>query len=348
MIPDELQDTSTSEEEDVNASTESSTVENEGAEDSSSSEGLLDAIIKNTETDLKFEEDEDVLDDSAGDTPTPEEKVEADKAEAEQKTEGEPELPDGLSQEEFKTYGKGAQARIKELVSKHNEATQYVQSLQSELNVVKPYIDFMQQHDIPQQDLDVVLGLTAALRKGDFRAFLEGVSPYVELAQQYTGQVLPPDLHQQVQEGYVSQEIAHELAARRANEAIMTNQSRQTHERLQQERAQANSTSIRNAITNWEQQKAAADPDYSKKADLVKRTAQAIMQEHGGPQSPQQAIEMAEAAYREATDYVNRLQPVPRPTRRTPSGFQNSSTRATAEPGSLMEAALAGLRAVRE
>jgi len=319
----------------------------EGAEnDSEPSESLLEAIEKD-QADLKFEEDEDVLDDG-GETPAPDgTEKDAKAAEADPNAEdgkdgaAAGELPEEVTAEELKAYPPKSKQRIEKLLQERH-------GLREELGTVKPYIDFMQEHDIPREDLDIVLGLTAALRKGDFRAFLEGVSPYVELAQQYTGQTLPPDLQQQVEEGYVTREIAHELAARRANETILSTQNRQTHENMQMQQAAANAEGIRNAISSWEQQKAASDPDYPKKADLVRRTAQAIMQEHGGPQNAQQALQMAEAAYHEATQYVNQLQPAPKATRRTPSGVNQSTTRAAAQPGSLMEAALEGLRAVRE
>ena len=49
----------------------------------------------------------------------------------------------------------------------------------------------MKQADIAKEDFGLVLDLAATMRRGDFRTFLEGVAPYVKLAQESLGIQLP-------------------------------------------------------------------------------------------------------------------------------------------------------------
>ena len=46
-----------------------------------------------------------------------------------------------------------------------------------------------------------MLDLAAAMRRGDFRTFLEGVTPYVKLAQESLGIQLPSDLQRRSRAG---------------------------------------------------------------------------------------------------------------------------------------------------
>jgi hypothetical protein len=244
--------------------------------------------------------------------------------------------------EELGKYSRKANARIRDLVEQRNVANQQAQA-------VAPILNFLRENDIPQQDLDVILNLTAQLRHGNFAGFLEGVRPYVELARQYTGQVLPPDLQKQVKEGYVSPEIARELAQRRANAQITQARHQADNQRSQQEVGQLRANAIRQSVTQWEQQTRAQDPDYDLKADLVRRTAQALMQEHGVPQSPQQAIEYVSRAYTEVNEQAKRFRPAPKATAPVPSSTSSArgNSAPAVEPNSMFDAAMKGLEAHR-
>ena len=241
------------------------------------------------------------------------------------------------TEEEMKNYSQKANARIRGLVEERNQAAQKAER-------VEPILDFLEKNDIPQQDLDVILDLTARLRHGDFQGFLTGIGPYVNLAQQYTGQVLPPDLQQQVRQGYVSPEIAKELAQRRAQVQVEQQNVQRTGKQMAQVQTEQNANSIRTAVGQWEQQIRRSDPDYDLKADVVRRTSQALMQEHGAPKTPQQALQMAQAAYDEVNGQMTKLRPTPKATKNAPrSTGQQGGSAPKAEPTSMMDAAMQAL-----
>jgi hypothetical protein len=251
------------------------------------------------------------------------------------------ELPEGdPTDEEMQNYSHKANSRIRSLVEQRNEAAARAQR-------VEPILDFMEKQDIPQQDLDVILDLTARLRHGDFAGFLQGVTPYVNLAMQYTGQALPADLQQQVQQGYVSPEIAKELAQRRAEVHVEKDRSQKAQRASQVQQAQMRGETIRGAITEWERGVRQSDPDYDLKADMIRRTSQALMQEHGVPMTPEDAVSLAKAAYDEVNGQMGRIRPAPKATARTPASTGQGGSATATEPSSMMEAAMLGLEQAR-
>jgi hypothetical protein len=250
-------------------------------------------------------------------------------------------IPDGdPTDEEMANYSKKANSRIRDLVEQRNQA-------RAGSDRVEPIMSFLEQNNIPQQDLDVILDLTARITNGDFAGFLQGVEPYVNLAMQYTGQALPADLQQQVQQGYVSPEIAKELASRRAMETVTSARSQTKQNADAQQLQGMKADNIRTAVVDWEKKIAISDPDYALKADSVRRTAQALMHEKGAPQNPQEALQTVKAAYDEVNVQMKRMRPAPKATSRSPNATGNGSKPPVAEPKSMMEAAMAGLEAHR-
>ncbi len=289
-------------------------------------ESLLDAVTKAIE-----------------DPSDPDPKAAKDKAETEEKEDegSPPDLSAEPTDEELGNYSKKAQTRIRSLIEQRNQAAEYA-------NQVRPIVDFLQQNDIPGQDLDVILDLTARLRHGDFAGFLQGVTPYVNLAMQHTGQALPPDLQEQVKKGYVSPQIAKELAQARVREQTNQQNAGRVQQRTQQQLVQERATNIRSAITGWEQQTRSNDPDYGRKAEAVRRYSQALMQERGVPQTAEQAIECVNEAYRQVNEQMKGMMPSPKPTPKVPSSTSSKGgTAPQAEPNSMMEAAMLGLQAAR-
>ena len=294
--------------------------------DDAEPESLLDAVQKSIET----PSDPDPKKAEAGSS-------------ADENEDGQPssDLSAEPTEEELANYSKKAQTRIRSLIDQRNAAAERA-------GQVEPILEFLEKNDIPGQDLDVVLDLTARLRHGDFAGFLQGVQPYVNLAMQHTGQILPNDLQQQVQKGYVSPAIAQELARTRAAQQFGNMQATRTQQRTQQSLVQERATNIRTAITNWEKQVQASDPDYSLKADVVRRTAQAYMQESGVPQTAEGALEYVNRAYAEVNKQMQNFRPAPRPTPNNPSSTASKGgTTPQSEPGSMMEAALQGLQNAR-
>jgi hypothetical protein len=321
-----------------------SSAEDTGAEH----DDLLDAVADSIDTEFEADADLDVEKELADikaqkeDDPDPQEtvmdpKTETDPTEAE--TTDDQDITDEPDEAELAGYKPKTRKRIEKLLGERNE-------LRHERAEYAPFIEAMTNHDINREDITLLLGAGAALRKGDFEAFLAGVMPYVETAQSMVGQRLSPDLEDQVNQGYVSSDAARELAQRRAHEQYTQGEQERTRKRDDQQAVDRHAMEVTTGISDWEKSIALRDPDYSQKADAVRRYAQALIQEHGAPRSAAQAVEYAEHAYKEVSELTKSVAPQRQPTRRTPSSDHSSNAHgAQTEPGSLMEAAMQGLAA---
>jgi hypothetical protein len=134
-----------------------------------------------------------------------------------------------------------------------------------------------------------------------------------------------------------SERISRQIAEGRAHDV----ETGRNLERVQQQTHQMQ-TAIAGAVNNWEQQAARSDPDFSLKQRAAKDLLWSVLRETGTPTNPQQAVQVAQEAYRRAEGYLRSAQPAPRSTARVPSSAHRSNG-AMPEPKTLMEAALQGL-----
>jgi hypothetical protein len=213
--------------------------------------------------------------------------------------------------------------------------------LQAQATTTRELQNFLKQADIAKEDFGLVLDLAAAMRRGDFKTFLEGVTPYVKLAQESLGIQLPPDLQQAVQTGHMTQDAARYVARERsARQLAESRLNRTTYETTTQNQARAVQdfqASVAGAVTNWETAVRRADPDYARKEPVVRDLLHAVVQERGPPRSPAEAVEIARQAYERANALVSRFNPTLRSTHQVPSSI-NRVNGARAEPKNLKEA----------
>lgn len=310
-------------------------------------ETLLDAVLKAVPP--KSGQDGDKQGDPDGAPPgstEPQDGSDPTKPKAEPKPTGEDPTP-----EEMARYTSNTRERIKSLMAQRNEARRERDSLLPQVQVAEGLRQFLTQNDIGKEDFSVLLDLGVALRKGDFRTFYQGVLPYVELAEEALGLTIAPDLRQQVEQGQMTSEAAkrftQERIARQLADSTAQKAQQQVQTQAQNYQAQALQQAVQTAVGSWEAGIRQSDPDYGQKQELVRNMLWSVISEVGSPQSPQQAVLIAQEAYRRVNDAAARFRPTPKPTQAVPSSLHRA-TGAKAEPNSLMEAAKIGLERARQ
>ena len=252
--------------------------------------------------------------------------------------------------DELKGMVPKTKARIEKLLGQRNAARTETESLKPLAAKWQQMDGYLTRHDLAPEDVNLLLGVGAALRRGDFKAFLDGVKPYVELCNQALGHTLPADLQAKVEAGEVSTETARELSTTRFAKDRLEGQvqaSTKAATAAAQAEADARVASVvQSAVVAWEQGVQARDPDYARKAPAVLRVSQALMAEHGRPRTAEAAVELAKRAYEEANRMFAGVMPAPVPTRPQPNGAR-AVNNARPEPKTLMEAALLGLERSR-
>jgi hypothetical protein len=296
------------------------------------------AVPSDQETDADTGEPDQTSQDQAaatgtGDKPPPDattEKTEADPTEA-----------------DLKKLRPETRRRFERLLAQRNEARQTLDSIQPELTQHRQLQGYLTEHQLAPEDVNTLLGVGAALRRGDYQAFLNGVTPYVMAAQEALGLRVSSDLQRQVDEGLIDDNTARELTRTRHRAA-------QAEARLQNANEVAATTQqlqhvdqIRSAVDVWEANIQRRDPDYAQMSGAVRRFAQGLLQERGSPRNAQEAVALTQAAYDEVRTMFSRAQPAPRATRPGPSSIHVATGTPAANPRNMKEAVVLALANMR-
>ena len=248
---------------------------------------------------------------------------------------------------ELKKLRPESRRRFERLLAQRNEARQNLTSVEPELTQHRRLQGYLQTNQLAPEDVNTLLGIGAALRKGDYKAFLDGVTPFVMSAQEALGLRVAPDLMRQVNEGTMDDASARELTRQRHRaqqaEARLTDMNRVT-ETTQQVQA---TTAMKDAVDTWEANLRKRDPDYGQMSDAVRRAAQGLLQERGQPRDAREAVALTQAAYDEVKAMFNRARPPPRPTRPTPSSIHVATGTTQGEPRNMKDAVVQALANMR-
>jgi hypothetical protein len=300
-------------------------------------ETLLEAVLKAVQPKDEGEEG------SAEASPTPESPGPTDATKGE---EGKgPDLNQDPSPEELAAYKKGTRERIEKLLEQRN-------TFKAEAEVTQTLRNFLVTNDIAREDFQLTLDLAAAMRRGDFKAFLEGVGPYVQLATQALGITLPPDLQAEVQQQRLTFDAAAQMSrdryGRMLAEQRATRVTQVANDQQTVAQQQALSRSIEQTVSAWENGIRQNDPDYGRKEETVRQLLWSVVQEKGAPTSPEHAVEIAKEAYARANRVMQSFAPQRQATRPVPNSTNSrAASGARPEPRSLMEAAELGLARAR-
>lgn len=245
-----------------------------------------------------------------------------------------------LTEEEWKALSPKTRKRINSLYRQAREAEEVARRGQ-------PFAQAVEQHRLDPNDAMLAINLTGALQRGDWNGFLQGVMPLVEVARQQIGESIPPDLLQRVENGEITQALAAQLGRERAQAQWRSHMSEADRRRAEQEqqaaRQQQFAHAIQTTVSQREQALRSQDPDFATKEPVIRRFAQALVQERGMPRSPQEAVAFFDQAYQEADRLFRQTAPRPTPsTNRRPSSERTAPTSGQ-EPASLLDAIDAGL-----
>lgn len=202
---------------------------------------------------------------------------------------------------------------------------------------------FMDQHGLTSEEVAEGYEVMALLKSGDpthLAKARDWFSERLDALDGMLGNSLPEDLRQRVEDGLLDEAGAQELAQARATAALHESQVTArtvADEETRTRAAQENITrSMVTAVEDWEARVKAADPDYSKKADLVQAKCAAIAQRTGQvPTTPAEATALADQALAEVNALFKSALPKPRPITPAPNG---QSTVIVAQPKTLRDA----------
>ncbi len=313
------------------------TGESSGAE---SKESLLDAVLKVAPA----TPEPDVIDGTNGKEAAPasetqpdsEVKAEDEAADTDDQTPEDETVPDNVPAQTRK--------KINKLLRERRELREQVTTLSSSAEIGQQLQSYAEANNLSSQDVVFALDLASMVARGDLSSFYDTISPIIRHAQEVKGIVLPPDIQQMVDQQQMTPEAARQFAQSRFERVNYEAQVRNMNQRHQAETVHRVKGDVHRSVAAFEQRLMATDPDYKAKADMVRRTAQAMLAERGNQiASAEEALQITQRAYKEVNDQFRRIQPSARATAPTPGMSNHQTSSARAAPKNMMEAAIQGL-----
>ena len=282
-----LEESSTSDTQDIENTEESST--SEKPEKELSTFDLVQNALK------KDGDNEDEGDESSSDEPKPDDKAKAE-------DEGDEDQSDEPSEEELKSWKAKTRERFQKLQTKLRDTTERLERTESDAGHYKQFTTFLEENRISHTEANELFNIGALMKNDPLRA-LEMMTPHYNALLEATGNVLTPDLQQQVQQGYITKQHALEISRHRA--LGQTNQNiqaqRQQHNQQQEhQKKQEQFMSAQNAVANWENNWSSSDPDYANKKDRVLERVELMLaraaRNNQLPTTAEQAVALANQA----------------------------------------------------
>jgi len=193
---------------------------------------------------------------------------------------------------------------------------------------------FMSQNGLSNEEVLEGFKVMALMKTNPAEAH-KLISGYKAQLDAFVGEKLPEDIHKKVEEGYIDDDTAKELARLKAEKQLFE----QRQQYAMQQQAEQARQSIHSTVVNWEQQMKIKDPDWSAKQDLVTDQVRLMMASEQ-PNTPDEAIALVERAHSIIKDRLARFAPQRRPVTHVSSA--TSSANAAAVPKTLLEAVRLG------
>ncbi len=222
-----------------------------------------------------------------------------------------------VSDDDFEDFSPEERARLKKATAErfdklkglYRESKEKVTELGTQLEQAnveagyyRQFVGYLDENRISQDEANQLFHI-GALMKNDPQQALDMIAPYYNELLQITGNVLPPDLQQQVQRGLITRELALEQSRLRMGgqtKQAIEQEKEQHQQTLEQSRQQENIASMQTAIADWEKQWSSSDPDYAKKKDRVLDRIELLLvraQKDGSlPKTVEDAVKLANQA----------------------------------------------------
>lgn len=261
------------------------------------------------ESEGSVEPDQEQTDEGVPDEPEGEEPAEAAEAESEEETD-EADSADDEPSDENLPFGK--HPRFKQLISERNEYRNMAEEYQPHAEEFQKIEHFMQRNQLSNEEVAQGFQIMALMKHNPFAA-REQLIQHLQVLDQVTGNAgLPPDLRQEVEQGYITEARAQEIARLRATGQFQQQRTEfeqaQYQRQLQQEQQARAMEAQKTALNDWESKMASRDPDYDSMKEWVAKELQLLaMRER--PQTPEDAVRLAKTAYDNVKQGFRRFKP---------------------------------------
>jgi hypothetical protein len=316
------------------------------ADSSDADAGVKEGFVEAIEAALKPEESPSSSEN--GETVSDQKTGEDEKAPSEDEDGDKPTDPD---EDELKNYTENAQNRIRELIDRRKGVEAERDTLQTELDQVKPNAErmdridqYMAENRITGEHFNNVMTITALINRGEYDKALQIVKPIYDQLQNVSGEVLPAELQQDVDLGYITEDHARELhKSRTQNQNTQARTERDAADRQKRE----HENQIRDQVDMmakegdaWAAERKTTDPDWSMKQESVHNEIELEIgraaREGRIPKTREEVRKLLDGALANVEKRLKAFQPRTKPTDIVTGDPASPASRA--KPGSYMDA----------
>lgn len=299
--------------------TEDTSTSNPSEKEASTFDVVMSAIkAEGEKTDEDVESDKDKSDKPEGD------------ASKEEKAKGEAEESGEPTEEELKAWKPKTRKRFENLQAKYRDVSERLVQAETDAGQYKRFVDFLDTNGVTGDEANKLFNI-GALMKNDPFAALQAITPYYQQLLEVTGQILPRDLQEQVNAGYLTQAHAVEVSRARAMGRVapaITQEKQQRQQQREVRQQEQNVQSVQSSIAAWEQKWSSSDPDYNIKKDNVLERLEVLLvrarREGRMPQTAKEAVDLANKARKDVESEL-RQSKVRKPVSTVEGGGSNIS-----------------------
>lgn len=234
------------------------------------------------------------------------------------------EVDDEKSAGEFKDHPvfKKIIAERKAARAERDKALKEVEVYKKDAEGYRTVDTFLKTNNVSYEDAGEALKL-AALARTNPTEFYKRLTGLAGQWGQHLGEVLPPDLQKQVDEGMVAEDVARELARTRGQVATTQAQLAQREQQVQEADTRTELKMREQLVESWITQVRNTDPEIEKKLNLISSRLTEILVKEGNPRDANEMWARMNRAYTDINNHLKGFQPA-KPM--TPAAPQSTGT----------------------
>lgn len=164
---------------------------------------------------------------------------------------------------------------------------------------------FMNNNGLSTQEMAEGMQVMALMKNDPIAAYAK-LKGYLDNLAPVAGEILPEDIRQKVDDGFIDEETAKELARLKAEKDFHSQRFLEQQTRQERQVSEQNQRAMYESVATWEQAEKAKDPDWAAKYEMVMDRVKSLLSE----KQPKNAQEAVEVARRALADVNSRLRPL--------------------------------------
>lgn len=172
--------------------------------------------------------------------------------------------------------------RWKQLVNERDDLKKAVEDGTEAQEAISRLESHMSSENISVEEFNRLL-VVAGLMKNDPEKALEALTPYYRSLVEITGRTLTPELQDAVDQGFMTEDYAKQLARANAQNNVQASRLEGQNQRHEADNQVTHGENLKAYANEWDREWSGSDPDYNQKLARVTEKTELVMLREGPP-----------------------------------------------------------------